>query len=225
MPQIRKTLNRFVLLSLLAVSLVTLMPGSKLHAHASVVSVSPAQNSTSLSFSKGSVFFNEPVSLKGAGIQLINSKAKAIAGKASTSSDRKTVSFVPVSKIKKGTYVMRWSVISIDGHVIIGSSAFYVGDVKSLKRSDVSISLSSKTSPRITVTGQKTGPLYTLSVPEKAVYLEMRSLAFKTAVTATLSNGKAVIVLPHAGSWNVHLKMPSGEFATESLFGKVLVSP
>ena len=132
---------------------------------------------------------------------------------------------MPVSKIKKGTYVMRWSVISIDGHVIIGSSAFYVGDVKSLKRSDVSISLSSKTSPRITVTGQKTGPLYTLSVPEKAVYLEMRSLAFKTAVTATLSNGKAVIVLPHAGSWNVHLKMPSGEFATESLFGKVLVSP
>ena len=78
MPQVRKTLNRFVLLSLLAVSLVTLMPGSKLHAHVSVVSVSPAQNSTSLSFSKGSVFFNEPVSLKGAGIQLINSRAKAI---------------------------------------------------------------------------------------------------------------------------------------------------
>jgi len=225
MPQVRKTLNRFVLLSLLAVSLVTLMPGSKLHAHVSVVSVSPAQNSTSLSFSKGSVFFNEPVSLKGAGIQLINSRAKAIAGKVSTSSDRKTVSIAPASKIKKGTYVMRWSVVSLDGHVVIGSSAFYVGDVKSLKRSNVSISLSSKTSPRITMTGQKTGPLYTLSVPEKAAHLEMRSLSFKTVVTATISNGTASIVLPHAGQWSVLLKVPSGEFSTESLLGKVLVSP
>ncbi len=118
--------------SFLALLFLLLLPVGVL-AHAQVVSLDPADGAR-LPVSPGgvSITFNENVSLAPGGLRVIRPDGSL----ADTGDEAVTGPKVSqaIMSLPDGWYVMAWSIISADGHVVHGSSTFAVGDADAASR-------------------------------------------------------------------------------------------
>lgn len=112
--------------TVLAWCLLLLLSGA-VGAHAGVVSTDPVDGAR-LPAAPGavSVTFNEPVSLAADGLRVIAADGSLV-DEGPESVTGTTVS-QPIVALDDGWYVMAWSIVSEDGHVVHGSVTFGVGD-------------------------------------------------------------------------------------------------
>ncbi len=116
----------------LAVLFLLLIPVAA-SAHAQVVALDPVDGAR-LPISPGSVSvtFNEDISLAPDGLRVIRPDG-TLADRGEDTVTGTTVSQV-IATLPAGWYVMAWSIISTDGHVVHGSSTFAVGDADAALR-------------------------------------------------------------------------------------------
>ncbi len=127
--------GRFVrsLAPLLLATCLLLLLGGIASAHAQVVALDPVDGARlPVSPASVSVTFNENVSLAPGGLRVVRSDGSL----ADVGDDIVMGSKVSqgVSPLPDGWYVMAWSIISADGHVVHGSATFAVGDADAAAR-------------------------------------------------------------------------------------------
>ncbi|MBX3030277.1 MAG: copper resistance protein CopC/CopD [Chloroflexi bacterium] len=112
--------------AVLAWCLLLLLPGVA-GAHAGVVTTDPGDGAR-LPTAPGtvSVTFNGPVSLAADGLRLI--RADGSLADIGSEDVRGVIVTQPIEPLADGWYVMAWSIVSEDGHVVHGSVTFAVGD-------------------------------------------------------------------------------------------------
>ncbi len=147
----RKHLARsIVLLALVAVLL--LLNGSKADAHAAIVSSTPVPDQVlEISPKYIELSFSESIKIQSNSLRLFNSKGEQIEIGKVKQSDSKSVKS-KVSKLRKDTYVIAYSVISADSHLIKSAFLFSVGteiDVTAMNRVGASTTLEKQNSSGI----------------------------------------------------------------------------
>jgi copper transport protein len=107
-------------------------------AHAAVVSTDPIDGARlPVSPTSVSITFNEPVTLAPGGLRVVRSDGTlADAGAEVANGTTVTQAITP---LPDGWYVMAWSIVSEDGHVVHGSATFAVGDADTAARPVTSI--------------------------------------------------------------------------------------
>lgn len=122
-----------VLAALALVCVCLGLGGSGAAAHSQVVATDPIDGAR-LPVSPGgvSVTFNEDVTLAPGGLRVIRPDG-SLADVGSESIRGATVSQAIVP-LPPGWYVMAWSIVSADGHVVHGTSSFAVGDAEGTER-------------------------------------------------------------------------------------------
>ena len=128
----RGWLVRSLALPWLAILLLLLLPVAA-SAHAQVESLDPVNGARlPISPTGVSVTFNEDVSLAPGGLRVIRPDG-TLADTGDEIVEGTTVR-QPIAHLPDGWYVMAWSIISEDGHVVHGSSTFAVGDADAAAR-------------------------------------------------------------------------------------------
>ncbi len=128
----RGRLGRSLATPFLAVLLLLLLPFAA-SAHAQVVALDPVDGARlPISPTGVSVSFNEAVSLAPGGLRVIRPDG-TLADTGDEIVQGVTVR-QPISHLSDGWYVMAWSMISADGHVVHGTSTFAVGDADAAAR-------------------------------------------------------------------------------------------
>ena len=118
---------------LLLAAYLLLSIGGVAWAHAQVVALDPVDGARlPISPTGVSITFNENVSLAPGGLRVIRSDGSL----ADVGNDIVQGPSVrqPISHLDDGWYVMAWSMISADGHVVHGTATFAVGDADSAAR-------------------------------------------------------------------------------------------
>ena len=105
---------------------LALAPASPATAHASLVKTDPAEGQVLAESPRvARLTFDEAVSATAGGVQMYDARGKTVESKASA---RDTVLSVDVpDTLDAGTYVVRWRVVSADGHPVAGALTFSVG--------------------------------------------------------------------------------------------------
>jgi copper transport protein len=122
----RERIVRSLATPFLAVLFLLLLPAAA-SAHAQVVALDPVDGARlPVSPASVSVTFNENVSLAPGGLRVIRSDGSlADFGDEVLAGPKVSQDIVPLSD---GWYVLAWSIISADGHVVHGTATFAVGD-------------------------------------------------------------------------------------------------
>lgn len=96
-------------------------------AHAHPTTMLPAPNSTGPAPSKISITFSEAVEPKFSSIKLTDMEGKSADSQASAPvpGDPKTITLA-VRTLPRGTYIVHWANVSVDGHRLQGSYKFTV---------------------------------------------------------------------------------------------------
>lgn len=119
-------------LGVLAWCLLLLLPAA-VSAHAGVVSTDPVDGARlPVSPTTVSVTFSEPVTLAPGGLRVV--RPDGTLADIGEEVGRGTVVSQTVEPLPDGWYVMAWSIVSEDGHVVHGSATFAVGDADSAAR-------------------------------------------------------------------------------------------
>jgi methionine-rich copper-binding protein CopC len=216
--QARRALTRFVraVVTLLAASLMVVLTPVQAFAHAELLSVTPVDGSDLKSSPRSVVLtFNEEVSVVAGGVELLDAtgmvKAKNLKAVNST-----TITLTPKT-LAKGRYVIRWAVISADGHPIVAASSFSIksptkaGKAQSFTFTDAS----GKTPARIdgTSVGRRTITFTGLAGEGE---IELRHPLFKAPIVwKTKVSGSDLVasgLLPAAGTWQITMKIRTGPF-------------
>ncbi|MET0772914.1 MAG: copper resistance protein CopC [Candidatus Limnocylindrales bacterium] len=130
-----------VALLVLVCSLLLLVPLG-VSAHAGVVATDPVDGARlPASPPVVSVTFNEPVTLAPGGLRVV--KPDGSLADVGDEVDTGTVVSQAIEPLPDGWYVMAWSIVSEDGHVVHGSATFAVGDADAAARPQPSITPSS----------------------------------------------------------------------------------
>ena len=124
-------------LVVLAWCLLLLLPATA-SAHAGVMSTDPVDGAR-LPASPGtvSVTFNEPVTLAPGGLRVV--RPDGTLADIGDETDSGSVVSQAIEPLPDGWYVMAWSIVSEDGHVVHGSATFAVGDADAAARPTTSI--------------------------------------------------------------------------------------
>ncbi len=116
----------------LAWALLLLLPSTTL-AHAQVVAVDPQDGARlPVSPTTVSLTFNEPVSLAPGGLRVV--RADGSLADVGDEAIHGSMVMQPIAPLDDGWYVLAWSIVSEDGHVVHGSVTFGVGDVGTTAR-------------------------------------------------------------------------------------------
>jgi methionine-rich copper-binding protein CopC len=208
----------------LIASVLLFVSSQEVLAHASVTSVFPRSGSVITGLDKATITLSEPVSLHKQGVQVVNSKGTVITTSVRVTNENNTLTVTPKARVKPDHYVMRWALVSQDGHIITGSSSFRVGALAG-QREQFSIKLRSLSSGSVRVVkGYRTKRVLYLPASRDIEKLEFRSPKFKTVLTVYLKTDSTV-VLPHVDKWSVSATVILDEFRRDSLLGEILVSP
>ncbi len=119
------------------IALLLLLVASAASAHSQVIAIDPIDGARLPASPAGvSVTFNEDVSLAPGGLRVIRPDGSlASIGDGSVVGPKVSVAIAPLDA---GWYVIAWSIISADGHVVHGTSSFAVGDADAVARPSVS---------------------------------------------------------------------------------------
>jgi methionine-rich copper-binding protein CopC len=121
----RTHLLRALLLAATATSM--LLASGVADAHAKVVTTTPAANAAVASPTLIQVRFSEAIESKLSSLKLAAADGTAIVVMSMTDArDPATLSIMPTSPLKPGTYTASWSVVSDDGHKTHGTFSFTV---------------------------------------------------------------------------------------------------
>lgn len=195
-------------------------------AHAEIVTMTPTAGQLLKMSPKNIVMtFNEPVTSKVGGIQLVDAKGKLLKKGAAATDSTFSIS---LPKLSKGYYVIRWSVTSADGHQIIGASAFSVS-IATAKTNAIAVN-ASVGGVIGTLSGDRPGVrsfTYNGSAIEGTV--EFRSRIFGATISVPLvSRGDtmtASVMLPAAGQWYVQTRVKVSQFDELIKSGTVTLRP
>lgn len=104
-----------------------LLAASQANAHAKLISVVPAADSTVAAPQMIQVHFDEAIEVKLSHLKLTMSDGTAIAVMSmNDAKDPSTLSIMPNSPLKPGAYTAAWSIVSDDGHKETGIFKFTV---------------------------------------------------------------------------------------------------
>jgi methionine-rich copper-binding protein CopC len=211
---------RFSLLfALSALLAATLAPATPALAHASVLSVQPTSNTVlSQAPTTLSVSFNEPVSTSATKVQLLNGTGRVLPTRFSTLSAGSSFALKPTTRLLPGGYALRWSVLSADGHVVVGASSFWVGPVPRPGTALTVPLVAGATSSKVSLSSNKRG-LVSFTPPPGTALVEFRHAKISAPLTATLTPSSASVILPVAGSWNLTLVVKNSEFSETRFLG------
>jgi copper resistance protein C len=114
-------------IALAATAAWLLLGSAQVQAHAKLVSVVPAADSTVASPKLIQVHFDEAVEVKLSRLKLSMSDGTAVSIMGmNDAKDPTTLSIMPNAELKPGVYTASWSVVTDDGHKVSGSFQFTV---------------------------------------------------------------------------------------------------
>lgn len=128
MPTPRRHLRSArLLVALLVAVLALVLPASAASAHAELSTTDPADGSVVDQAPRSvTLRFTEGVSLRPDGVRVLDDQGDRVdVGDASSSGD--TVDVPLQEKLRRGSYVVAWRVVSADGHPVHGAFSFSVG--------------------------------------------------------------------------------------------------
>lgn len=121
-------LYRIIVFILTSVS-IFLFSHSSVFAHTSVVETTPKEGEVLTVQPEQIIFeFSEPVTGNVVNIELLDQSAKRVQVSKSGILDEPTKIKVKIPKLNNGTYTVRWSMISADGHPSEGGYTFSIGE-------------------------------------------------------------------------------------------------
>jgi methionine-rich copper-binding protein CopC len=113
--------------TLIGAATYLLVAASQSEAHAKLVSVVPAADSTVAAPRMIQVHFDEAIEVKLSSLKLMVSDGMSIAVMSmNDAKDPSTLSIMPNSALKPGVYTATWSVVTDDGHKETGTFKFTV---------------------------------------------------------------------------------------------------
>ena len=121
-----RNVSRNVLASV-SIAAGLLLASAQVNAHAKLVSVVPAADSTVASPKLIQVQFDEAIEVKLSKLKLTTSDGVAVSIMSmNEAKDPSTLSIMPNATLKPGVYTASWSIVSDDGHKEKGSFKFTV---------------------------------------------------------------------------------------------------
>jgi copper resistance protein C len=121
-----RNVSRNVLASV-SIAAGLLLASAQVNAHAKLVSVVPAADSTVASPKLIQVHFDEAIEVKLSKLKLTTSDGVAVSIMSmNEAKDPSTLSIMPNATLKPGVYTASWSIVSDDGHKEKGSFKFTV---------------------------------------------------------------------------------------------------
>jgi len=221
----RHQLLRVLLAGAVMVSFPALT-ASPASAHAELLSITPGDGASITSSPAAvTVTFNEPVSGSAGSVQLLDANAKVL--RRSGAVTGATVN-LPGKTLSSGRYLIRWSVASADGHIIVGATAFAV-KASTVKTSAVNVALSGTAGKlEAKLSGSKPGVrTFSIAGVTGEGTVEFRTTKFgaplqwKFTPAGDLYNATGIIHA--AGTWEVTVRMRKGTFEQNVYTGKVTV--
>ncbi|MFM7087969.1 MAG: copper resistance protein CopC [Candidatus Paceibacterota bacterium] len=194
------------------------------YAHAEITGSSPANSTVIKVLPKEIILsFNEAVSVEKDGIQLLNASGKILSSSAKQSgSDLKLVT----PKIKAGRYLVRYRVISADGHIIIESITFSYG-LETPKSKPLSRYLGSKgENIGFFLSGSRAGEnSFIVNTKGLSGRAEFKNTKFGAPILVNLSaSGNALegkVLIPSSGKWSVIVRVRVSDFEERVLSGVI----
>lgn len=210
-----KSVARTLLIVTVAFSAAATFAVQPAAAHAELASAVPSDGANvQVSPSVVSLTFNEPVSGKAGSVQLLDANAKVVRRSPAVASATATL---PGKALQPGRYLIRWSVASADGHIIVGSTAF-VYKTATMKTSSQTITLNGPEGKIVAkISGNKPGVRnIVMNGIAGEASLELRSAKFGAPLVWKVQpNGTQSVaggVLPAAGTWEVTLRVRTSTF-------------
>lgn len=203
------------LLALIAVFVIPILGSSSAYGHAELSSSNPTNGAVVKVVGKEIILtFNEVVTVNKGGIQLLNSRGKVIA---SSSKQVGSVVTLKTPGLVRGRYLVRYRIISNDGHIIIESFTFSFGLNTPQSKPLSSYLKEGSNNVPFYLSGSRAGQLgLTLKVEGLSGRVEFKSSTYGAPIVTTLSpnNGSmsGTILLPSAGAWNVLVRVRISEF-------------
>ncbi len=114
-----------VVIGLLALALLP----EAVEAHATLArALPPARSVVRVPPKQVQLWFSEPLEPAYSSFSLWKDRAQVEAGKATVSADDRRLLAVAVPRLGRGVYVVRYRVLSVDGHIVEGTYSFTVRD-------------------------------------------------------------------------------------------------
>ena len=222
-----RTHNRHIPIKLLALIVILLSPilfAEPAAAHAQLISSSPYDGATINSSPKSvTVSFNEPVTGKAGSVQLLDATSKII--RRSSVVNGPTVN-LPGKTLPKGRYLIRWSLTSADGHIIVGATAFSLS-TPTVKTTPADVSLSGAAGKQVAhFSGTKPGArTITLKGINGEATVELRNTKFGAPLQWVFSpqgdSQVAAGIIPAPGTYEITVRIRVSTFEENVYTGKV----
>jgi methionine-rich copper-binding protein CopC len=224
-------IRRLLAVAVAATLTLTLFSAGPAGAHAELSSVTPTDGASVNSAPRMvSVTFNEPVTGAAGSVQLLDQNAKVL--RRSAVVNGATVE-LPGKALGAGRYLIRWSITSADGHVVVGATSFQVRTT-SAKSKPVTVTLNAPAGtkqPPLTasLSGSKPGVrTFTLNGVSGEATVELRNLTFGAPLLWKLRPQSGVLtatgVIPAAGTWEITVKVRVSAFQQLTYNSKVTVA-
>ena len=203
----QQTKRKIVAITILVVTALTLLLGAfprSADAHASTTTTSPA-NGAALGASPQtvSVSFNEPVTTDASRVQLVNSTGRVVPSTWRSVDAGKRHELLPIKALAPGSYALRWSVTSEDGHIVTGAASFNVRRADAAKR-NTRVKLSTGgAGTDLTIGTNKAGRTTVTATGRKFTTIEFTNKTLGATLRYPFAGGTATVVLPIKGAWTV----------------------
>ena len=219
-------LKRTLVASIISTLFAVLLP-THVFAHASLSSYSIQPNTTLKTLPANiELTFSEVVTLQSKRLQIISSDGKILAQNLTEQISEKVSIKTP--KLKPGNYLVRYSILSSDGHPIIKAYAFSYKVVKKAPLSQ-KVTLSSALDPTdtLTLTLPKNTHIGIINLSQSSYEsgtLSLTSALSKAPLTLALqSNQKNNLLIPFPGTYDINLLIRVSKFEDKTYLGKVIV--
>lgn len=220
------SLKRILAICFASTLLALLLP-NQAFAHASLNSYS-IQPNTNLNTLPNNIelTFNEVVTLQSKRFQILSFDGKVLAQNLTEQISEKLSIKTP--KLKPGNYLIRYSILSNDGHPIIEAYAFSYKVVKKAFLSQ-KVTLSSVLDPTdtLTLTLPKTTQIGIINLSQTNYLsgtLALTSALSKAPLTLALQTDKKNnLLIPFPGTYDINLLIRVSKFEDKTYLGKVVV--
>lgn len=203
----RQTKRKIVAIAIIVVTALTLLLGAfprSADAHASTTATSPA-NGAALGASPAtvSVSFNESVTTTSSRIQIVNADGRVVPSTWRSADAGKRHELIPSKALAPGSYALRWSVTSEDGHIVTGAVSFNVRRADATKK-NTRVKLSAGAAGTdITIGTNKAGRTTVTAAGRKFTTIEFTNKTLGATLRYPFVAGTATVVLPSKGTWTV----------------------
>jgi methionine-rich copper-binding protein CopC len=203
----RQRKQKIVAIIILVVTALTLLLGAfsgTADAHAGVGGTNPA-NGASLTASPGviSIAFTEAVSTDGKRVQLLDANGKVLAVTWQQSDGGERQELRPKKPLTAGSYAVRWSVTSGDGHIVTGASSFNIKRADAARKTTRVTLTQGSAKTTLTLGSNRAGRTKVSITGTTFTGVEFTNKLLGATLRYNLTAGSATVVLPMRGTWTV----------------------